>query len=338
MTDHPGSDRRIEIVPSVLPADFSPAGRGGGRARGGRRRPHPVGRDGRALRAQPHLRARRDRRVPRPRRRVLFEAHLMVEDPDDLRGTLRRGRLRAAHRPRRGLPPPAPHARPRPRARRPRRRWPSTRRRPSSAVEHVLDLVDLVLVMTVNPGFGGQAYIDTMEPKVAEVRRLDPRRRPRRRHRGRRRDRPLDDPGRGGGRRQRAGGRFGAVPRPRGPRPRGHRAAGPRRGHPPLIRPHVGRARRAVAALAALALVACTDDDGSAAELCEAVADTGDLAATFQGFDPTDPEAALDQLRAARVALGDLLDVGARGGPGRPPGGDRLRAGAHRRARERAAR
>ncbi|HWL44390.1 MAG TPA: ribulose-phosphate 3-epimerase [Ilumatobacter sp.] len=43
---------------------------------------------------------------------------------------------------------------------------------PASAVEHVLDLVDLVLVMTVNPGFGGQAYIATMEPKVTEVRRM----------------------------------------------------------------------------------------------------------------------------------------------------------------------
>jgi ribulose-phosphate 3-epimerase len=41
---------------------------------------------------------------------------------------------------------------------------------PFTAVEHVLDLVDLVLVMTVNPGFGGQAYIATMEPKIAEVR------------------------------------------------------------------------------------------------------------------------------------------------------------------------
>jgi ribulose-phosphate 3-epimerase len=41
-----------------------------------------------------------------------------------------------------------------------------------SAVEHVLDLVDMVLVMTVNPGFGGQAYISTMEPKIAELRRL----------------------------------------------------------------------------------------------------------------------------------------------------------------------
>lgn len=43
---------------------------------------------------------------------------------------------------------------------------------PASAVAHVLDLVDLVLVMTVNPGFGGQAYIPTMEPKIREVRDL----------------------------------------------------------------------------------------------------------------------------------------------------------------------
>lgn len=36
-----------------------------------------------------------------------------------------------------------------------------------SAVEHVIDLVDLVLIMTVNPGFGGQRYLDAMESKVA---------------------------------------------------------------------------------------------------------------------------------------------------------------------------
>jgi ribulose-phosphate 3-epimerase len=43
---------------------------------------------------------------------------------------------------------------------------------PAVAVAHVLDLVNLVLVMTVNPGFGGQRYIATMEPKIAEVRAL----------------------------------------------------------------------------------------------------------------------------------------------------------------------
>ena len=43
---------------------------------------------------------------------------------------------------------------------------------PASAIEHVLDLIDLVLVMTVNPGFGGQSYIPTMEPKIAEIRRM----------------------------------------------------------------------------------------------------------------------------------------------------------------------
>jgi ribulose-phosphate 3-epimerase len=43
---------------------------------------------------------------------------------------------------------------------------------PATAIAHVLDLVDLVLVMTVNPGFGGQAYISTMEPKITQVRRM----------------------------------------------------------------------------------------------------------------------------------------------------------------------
>ena len=43
---------------------------------------------------------------------------------------------------------------------------------PLESVEHILDLVDLVLVMTVNPGFGGQAYIPTMEPKIRALRTM----------------------------------------------------------------------------------------------------------------------------------------------------------------------
>ena len=41
-----------------------------------------------------------------------------------------------------------------------------------SAIEHVLDLVDLVLVMTVNPGFGGQKFIAPMCEKIARVRAM----------------------------------------------------------------------------------------------------------------------------------------------------------------------
>lgn len=47
---------------------------------------------------------------------------------------------------------------------------------PIGEVENVLDLVDMVLVMTVNPGFGGQSYIASMEPKIAELRALIERR------------------------------------------------------------------------------------------------------------------------------------------------------------------
>jgi len=43
---------------------------------------------------------------------------------------------------------------------------------PVEMVENVLDMVDHVLVMTVNPGFGGQAYIPTMLEKITRLRNI----------------------------------------------------------------------------------------------------------------------------------------------------------------------
>jgi ribulose-phosphate 3-epimerase len=40
---------------------------------------------------------------------------------------------------------------------------------PLSVIEHVLDRLDLVLVMTVNPGFGGQKFIPAMLSKIGQV-------------------------------------------------------------------------------------------------------------------------------------------------------------------------
>lgn len=169
--DRPGTDRRIEIAPSVLPADFS-----------------RLGEECRALEAAGVDRIQWDvmdgRFVPnltfgpdviasvRDQVTVPFEAHLMIERPEDWAipefvragceliivhaescGHLHRvlGNVRDAG------------------ARAAVAVNPST---PISAIEHVLDLVEMVLVMTVNPGFGGQRYLSTMEPKIAELRRL----------------------------------------------------------------------------------------------------------------------------------------------------------------------
>jgi ribulose-phosphate 3-epimerase len=170
MTDHPGTDRRIEIVPSVLPADFSRLGEEvAALEQAGVDRIQWDVMDGRFV---PNLTFGPDLIAAcRAHAAVMFEAHLMVEDPDDLAAryveagcemlivhaeACRHLHRTLGHLRELGARPAVALN-------------PST---PVSAVEHVLDLVDLVLVMTVNPGFGGQAYIDTMEPKVAEVRRL----------------------------------------------------------------------------------------------------------------------------------------------------------------------
>ncbi|MCP5074690.1 MAG: ribulose-phosphate 3-epimerase [Rhodobacteraceae bacterium] len=43
---------------------------------------------------------------------------------------------------------------------------------PESTIQYVLDKVDLVLVMTVNPGFGGQKFIDSQVQKMANIREM----------------------------------------------------------------------------------------------------------------------------------------------------------------------
>ncbi len=43
---------------------------------------------------------------------------------------------------------------------------------PLSSIEEIVAHVDLVLIMSVNPGFGGQSFIPSMLPKIAGVRRM----------------------------------------------------------------------------------------------------------------------------------------------------------------------
>lgn len=164
------TDRPIEIVPSVLPADFARLGEECvALEKAGVDRIQWDVMDGQFV---PNLTFGPDViAAARPHVTVPFEAHLMVETPDRMLdryveagcdllivhaeacthlhrtlGAIRELGARAAV----ALNPATP----------------------PSALAHVLDLVHEVLVMTVNPGYGGQAYIATMEPKIREVRRM----------------------------------------------------------------------------------------------------------------------------------------------------------------------
>lgn len=169
MSDRPGTDRPILIAPSVLPADLSRLGDAvTALDEAGVDRIQWDVMDGRFV---PNLTFGPDVIAScRDRTDLLFEAHLMVEDPDPLLHTwveagcglliVHAETSRHLHRTLgriQDLGAQAAVA-----------LNPST---PPELVEHVLDLCDMVLVMTVNPGFGGQRYIETMEPKVARIRR-----------------------------------------------------------------------------------------------------------------------------------------------------------------------
>ncbi len=130
-----------------------------------------------------------------------FEAHLMILHAGAAGRGVRGGRLRAADRPRRVGRPTSTARLDLVRSLGATPAWPSPRPPRPSPSRYVLDLVDMVLVMTVNPGFGGQDYLATMEPKIAEVRGMIAGVGLRRRRRGRRRHQRQD----GGRRRRRPG-------------------------------------------------------------------------------------------------------------------------------------
>ncbi|HEX7660334.1 MAG TPA: ribulose-phosphate 3-epimerase [Pseudonocardiaceae bacterium] len=160
----------VRIVPSVLPADFARLGEEvQALEKAGVDRVQWDVMDGRFV---PNLTMGPDIiAAVRPLVSLPFEAHLMVAEPDTMLGRwVDAGcELVIVH------VEAAPHL----------HRTLATVRElgaaaavalnpstPVAAVEHVLDLVDLVLVMTVNPGFGGQRYLPSMERKIAQVRSL----------------------------------------------------------------------------------------------------------------------------------------------------------------------
>jgi ribulose-phosphate 3-epimerase len=159
--------RPVEIVPSVLPADFARLGEEvAALEEAGVDRIQWDVMDGRFV---PNLTFGPDViAAARSHTSVPFEAHLMVQEPDELLGRyveagcrlliIHAESTRHLHRTLGRVADLGAAA--------------AVALNPSTgvdAVRHVLDLVEMVLVMTVNPGFGGQDYIATMQPKIAEL-------------------------------------------------------------------------------------------------------------------------------------------------------------------------
>ena len=163
-------NRPIELVPSVLPADFSRLGEEcvALEAAGVDRIQWDV-MDGNFV---PNLTFGPDVIAAcREHVDVMFEAHLMVANPDELLPNYIEAGCQMAivhvettahlHRTLGNI--------------RELGCRPAAALNPSTSldsVSSVLDMLDMVLIMTVNPGFGGQAYIPTMESKVTDLARL----------------------------------------------------------------------------------------------------------------------------------------------------------------------
>jgi len=162
--------RPIAIVPSVLPADFSRLGEACvALQKAGVDRIQWDVMDGHFV---PNLTFGPDLIASiRPHVTVPFEAHLMVEHPDELMSRyveagceliiVHAEACTHLHRTLahiRELGAAAAVA-----------LNPAT---PACDALHVMDMIDLLLVMTVNPGFGGQKYIAAVEPKIAQLRRM----------------------------------------------------------------------------------------------------------------------------------------------------------------------